>query len=595
MTPPMPLIDTQLERMFVAALIREPSVHSQVELGVDDLADMHAQSAYEAFANARARGAEPTLTELTAELQKRHDLRGPHRPGEETLQPHDLRWLANLVALPLPPDPPIVMWSGQLIEIAEARRALLSEAPEPTPRKNPTGPRAVNAEPVRLAESFRRYLYEQAEEPTLVRWARAWWRYEGTRYVEHDDESLDRDIIKFLDVVVAPRKDKETGATHYERITSRNKTINEVRKACLHVFPLVGQGAPQWTSAIDGDADPTDLAPCANGILDLRTLELLPRTPRLFSTTAIASPWTADVPPPTAWLAFLRSLWGDDAETILALQQMFGYLLTPDTSQQKMFALIGPPRSGKSTIARVLKALLGDDAVVNPTLASLEEPFGLAPLVGRTVAIIGDARLGGREDQAKVVERLLSISGEDPLSINRKNRDAINVRLRTRVLLLSNELPRLYDTSGALASRFLLLCLSKSFLGSEDVTLERRLLEEMPGIFRWAVEGRTDLHERGRFVAPLASEAAIEQLHALSSPLTVFLDECCTLAPERQVEIDALFARYLEWCKANGRDRPGSKQSFGRDLNTLQPGIQQTRPRLPDGRRVRMYLGVGLA
>ena len=597
MTPPIPLIDTQLERMFVAALIGQPDAHDLVEVCLTDLADLHAQAAFEAFANARARGARPYFDDLVVELQARHDLRGPHRAGEETLREPDLRWLRDLVALPLPSPPPIAMWGGQLVQLAEARRIALADAevPEPVPRKNPTGPRATNAEPVRLAEAFRRYLYEQGEEPTLVRWARAWWRYEGTRYVEHDDESLDRDIIKFLDVVVAPKRDKQTGATHFERVTSKQKTIGEVRKACLHVFPLVGQGAPQWTSAIDGDADPSSLAPCANGILDLNTLELLPRTPRFFSTTAISAAWDPAAPAPTAWLAFLHSLWGDDAESVLALQQMFGYLLTPDTSQQKMFALIGPPRSGKSTIARVLKALLGDDAVVNPTLASLEEPFGLAPLVGKTVAISGDARLGGREDQARVVERLLSISGEDPLSINRKNRDAINVRLRTRVLLLSNELPRLYDTSGALASRFMLLCLAKSFLGSEDTTLERRLLAELPGILRWAVEGRQDLHERGRFIAPLASEAAIAHLQALSSPLTVFLDETCVVADDREVEIDVLYQRYLDWCKANGRDRPGNKQWFGRDLNTLHPQIQQSRRNAPDGRRGRKYVGVGLA
>ncbi len=274
---------------------------------------------------------------------------------------------------------------------------------------------------------------------------------------------------------------------------------------------------------------------------------------------------------------------------------MFGYLLTPDTSLQKMFMLQGPPRCGKGTIARVLRALLSPGAVAHPTLESLEGQFGLAPLVGKTAAIIGDARLGNAAEQSGIVERLLSISGEDALSINRKNRDAIDVRLTARVLMLLNELPRLYDTSGALASRFVILCISKSFLGHEDIGLEARLLSELPGIFRWAVEGYQDLQERGRFVAPLSSEAAIGHMQALSSPMTVFLDECCVLGGELEIGVDDLYQRYLDWCKANGRDRPGNKQWFGRDLNTLHPEIEMVRPRLPTGKRVRTYKGVALS
>jgi putative DNA primase/helicase len=425
----------------------------------------------------------------------------------------------------------------------------------------------------------------------LVRWARAWWRYDGTRYVEHDDESLDRDLIKFLDVVVSPKKSGD--AWCYERVTSKSKTIGEVRKAALHVFPLIGSGAPQWTSPAEDDPDPVHIAPCANGILDLRTRQLLPRTPRLFSTTAIGCAWDPLAEAPT-WRAFLTSLWGDDTDSVRALQQMFGYFLTPDTSQQKLFALIGLPRSGKGTIARVLRALLGHDAVVNPTLDGLEETFGLQPLVGKTLAIIGDARLGGAKEQTRVVERLLSISGEDSLLINRKNTGMVNVRLRTRVLLLSNELPRLYDTSGALASRFVILEIRTSFLGREDTTLERKLLAELPGILRWAVDGYESLAEDGKFITPSTSEVAQQMMRALGSPMTVFLSDCCSQKLGDEVDIDALFQRYRDWCSINGIKDAGTKLWFGRNVHTLLPDVSVQQRVRPDGKRVRVYVGIGV-
>lgn len=40
-----------------------------------------------------------------------------------------------------------------------------------------------------------------------------------------------------------------------------------------------------------------------------------------------------------------------------SLQEMFGYLLSGDTSAQKMFMLVGPKRGGKGTIGRVLHSV----------------------------------------------------------------------------------------------------------------------------------------------------------------------------------------------------------------------------------------------
>lgn len=461
-------------------------------------------------------------------------------------------------------------------------------------RERRYAPVAANKEPLRLAECFRRTHYELENAPTLVRWARAWWVYDGVRYVEHDDEKLSRDVFNFLDVVVTERKDEETGEIRRERVTARQKGVHELTKALVSVVPILDGGAPLWITRRDDDSEATRLVPCRNGLLDLRAQRVYPSTPRLFSTQVLGAPWHEGVPPPVEWLKFLDSIWGEDRESIRALQQIFGYLISSDTAFQKLFAIVGPKRSGKSTIGRILKALLGEDSVVNPTLSSLERQFGLAPLVGKSVAIIGDARLGGRADQATVVERLLSISGEDPISVDRKNRDSINVRLRVRIVLLSNELPRLYDTSGALASRFLILQTTRSFLGDEDIKLEDRLLAELPGILKWAVEGYQDLLENGRFISPAASEQAIADLEAISAPITVFLRDICEVGAGNTIECEELYERWSEWCKKNGREA-GNQQVFGRDLRTAIPGIGVANRRLLDGRRKRFYEGVCLA
>lgn len=190
---------------------------------------------------------------------------------------------------------------------------------------------------------------------------------------------------------------------------------------------------------------------------------------------------------------------------------------------------------------------------------NLAQNFGLAPLLHKPLAIISDARLSGRTDQAIVTERLLSISGEDQIDVDLKHRDAWSGRLPTRLMILTNELPRLSDSSGALAGRFIVLTMTRSFFGQEDHELEARLMTELPGILNWAIDGWRRLRERGRFVQPRSSEQAIQELEDLGSPIGAFLKDRCVVESGYAVSVDELYEAWRKWCTAVGRDNPGSQ------------------------------------
>jgi len=322
-------------------------------------------------------------------------------------------------------------------------------------------------------------------------------------------------------------------------------------------------------------------------------------TPAFFCPYSLDFDFDPAAPSPTRWLAFLNELWPDDPQSIGLLQEWFGYLLTSDTSQQKMLMVIGPKRSGKGTIARVLRALIGPENVASPTLSKLANPFGLASLIGKTAAVIADARLSGRADQAVIVERLLSITGEDSQSIDRKHRDDWEGKLSVRFLLISNELPKLTDAAAALPSRMLILRLTQSFLGHEDTELLAKLLPELPGILLWGAKGWGRLRARGRFEQPESARELAEEMEALSSPINVFLRDRCEVGDGLEVETGELFKAWREWCEANGRDKPGTQQNFGRDLRTAVPRLKTkpTRRTDPESKvafQLRLYCGVAL-
>lgn len=430
--------------------------------------------------------------------------------------------------------------------------------------------------------------FREGPSRTLHHHQGVFYRWARSHYVEEAYEAMRASVYRFLDGAQvekngepAPFNPNKSKVAHVlEALAAEAQLPTETRP------PEWLDGTDQWPAA--------EILPCRNGLLHLPTREMIGHSPAFFGLNAVDYGFDPSAGEPVEWLAFLRSIWGDDTETIETLQELFGLLLTPDTSHQKAFMLVGPKRSGKGTIARVLTALLGRENVAGPTLGSLSQNFGLAPLIGKPLAIVSDARLGGRADVHVIAERLLAITGEDSLTIDRKFREAWTGRLPTRFFILTNELPRLTDASGALASRFIVLVMDRSFFGQEDLGLTDRLLHELPGILLWAMDGRDRLARRGHFHQPQSAMQAIEELGDLGSPVGTFLRERCALDPYRCVECGRLYEAWVRWCQEQGRDHPGTAQTFGRDLRAAVPGMRVSQVRGDDGVRARYYQGLDL-
>jgi putative DNA primase/helicase len=349
------------------------------------------------------------------------------------------------------------------------------------------------------------------------------------------------------------------------------------------------QDQPAW---LDGRSTGTVVA-VANGLLDVTRRQLLPHTPLFFNLTAVPFNYDPDAPPPRRWLQFLDDLWPDEPDAIDVLGEWYGYVISGRLDLHKILLMVGPTRGGKGVIARILGALIGQQNVAGPTLSSLGEDFGLAPLVGKSLAVISDARFTGR-NSGMMVERLLSISGEDTLTVNRKYREQWTGKLPSRIHIISNELPKLGDASTAIVGRLVLLPLSRSWLGMEDHALEPALQAELPGILNWALDGlrRLTIVNENRFTRLPAADDAITMLRDLASPVSAFVRERCEVAPNNEIDVETLYGSFKTWAEDAGHAKL-SKSTFGRDLRAAVPAVRKQRPRDDDGRTY-VYAGIAM-
>lgn len=148
--------------------------------------------------------------------------------------------------------------------------------------------------------------------------------------------------------------------------------------------------------------------------------------------------------------------------------------------------------------------------------------------------------------------------------------------LPTRFLLLTNEVPRFTDASGALASRFVILTLTKSFYGCEDPELTASLLGESPAIFNWSMEGLDRLTDQGYFQMPASAQDALRHLEDLASPVSAFTRDRARIHPGVQIAKEELWKAWKAWADTEGMPS-GTKAVFVRDLRAAVPGLKPRR------------------
>jgi putative DNA primase/helicase len=437
-------------------------------------------------------------------------------------------------------------------------------------------------EPMAVARAFLADGWRHPDGTPLLRhWRGGWWMWQTSHWRESEPRAIRRLLYDFTEnaIYVGPK-----GLVPWEPNRHRIDDVLDALAAICLLPNHVDQ--PVW---LDGRISGTIVA-CANGLLDVETRELVAHDPNFFNVVSVPFDYNPGARVPRDWREFLKALWPKDPQSRKALAQWFGYVVSGRLDLQKILLLIGPTRAGKGLIARILGALIGPKNVAAPTLSSLGGDFGLAPLIGKPLAVISDARLSGKHGSV-VVERLLSISGEDFLTVNIKYREQWTGKLPARVFLISNELPEFGDASGAIANRFVMLLLAKSWLGHEDIELEARIRAQLPGVLNHALMGLAQLEHKGRFTQPQSSQEAVVALLDLVSPVRGFVRDCCELDPNYEVEINMLYKAYRTWADENGHPKI-AKTTFGKNLRAVLPRIRVARPRTSFNTRERVYVGI---
>jgi len=202
-------------------------------------------------------------------------------------------------------------------------------------------PMIFSSSPMKTASLFHDTLPERGR---IIHWRGEFYSWDTTRYVTRDRVYIDQRLYHFMAGCTTLKTHPKTGDTETVAFNPKTSTVNDVAHA-LRAVCYADLPEPQvWIDPQQGDFPAHEIVAFKNGFLHHPTRTIMPATDRLFCVSSLDFDYDPSAGEPTEWLRFLHSLWPDDPESISTLAEVFGYLLTDDTSQQKMFMLIGPPR-----------------------------------------------------------------------------------------------------------------------------------------------------------------------------------------------------------------------------------------------------------
>jgi putative DNA primase/helicase len=232
------------------------------------------------------------------------------------------------------------------------------------PAQARTVPRPQN--PMGVARQLVEELFTDAHGSLTLRVHRGdFYRYDGACWPEAEARGVKEAAYKYLENAVYEVEKK--GVVEEVAWEPTRRKVDDVLDALRAVAHLDGSvEPPAWLSVPGVPRDAAMYEPPAhevvamrNGLLHIASRKLFAHTPEFFVHHALPFDYDPAAAQPARWLRFLDEVWGDDQASINTLQEWFGYAIGGGTEQQKMAMLIGPKRSGKGTIGRVLTGLLG--------------------------------------------------------------------------------------------------------------------------------------------------------------------------------------------------------------------------------------------
>ncbi len=270
----------------------------------------------------------------------------------------------------------------------------------------------------------------------------------------------------------------------------------------------------------------------------------------------------------------------DDEEFVAALERMKAFMRSlfkfDEDCEQKMAATLeaigsamlqlaaetawlfhGSGANGKGVLQRLITWLVGEENRVVMDLSQLGDPLARHNLIGKSVLLINECRVGAKFD----IENFNKIVTGDEINGKAHYHDFVFFFPFATVIIFANHLPTASEDSNALMRRTRVISMNRTFIradgsrdedysGDIDAELTKPIM--MDALLRLAFEAVCAASRRGKgweWTTPASSVGENAKLRAATSPLRTFMDERLVPDPAGFVPVSTAYMQYLVWSR----------------------------------------------
>ena len=399
-----------------------------------------------------------------------------------------------------------------------------------------------------------------------------WFIWNG-QYWRPDQESLGmQELSKKLPPLIASEvvnyddAEKKSEVVKWANNSKSNGKLNaavEQANSDLRVFTLVDK----W------DSDPY-LIGVNNGVVDLKTGELLKGRPDLYITKRTAVGYTPGLRN-VRWEQFIDFATGGDKELQDWLQRAAGYTLTGLNVHDALFLVYGPPGSGKNTFVEAMVKALDtkqysfplDSSILanNNENSSNTDLYHWAQLRGRRMVWTDEL-----PDNERIKENSVKkLTGSSEISARSPGEQPFTFQSQGKLWITTNHRPMITDDAMWRRLR------PVPWLNVPEVSdpdLKAYLFDPeggLPGVLSWMVEGAIK-YLSSTAKDPLGSCKAVDEASAMyrknEDRLGMFLEEETREVEGSSLSVKILYSQYKYWAEDRG-ERPMAQISFHKKLS----------------------------
>lgn len=314
---------------------------------------------------------------------------------------------------------------------------------------------------------------------------------------------------------------------------------------------------------------PANLIAFNNGVFDIERGEFVEAGRDVLITNVIPHDLDLDAVCPAVDELLARVSLCDQT-MMVNLYELIGVCMYRSSALSQAVVMLGEGSNGKSTVLKMIKALLGGENYSTLDLGDFGRPFQLGQLAGK-LANIGDD-ISNEFQNGDVLAQFKKVASGEDVYTDVKNATGYHFRPYCTLVFSANEFPKLGDQSEGVMRRLFPLEFRARFTRGQpgyDPNVIRKVTspEACRYLAKLGIVGLDSALGNGGFTPNEASDRVREEIRAENDTVLQWVqDEGHTAEELDGTAISDAYALYSRWSAANGLMAVG-RQKFTRRAN----------------------------